>query len=39
MGMCGLDASGQDVEPMVGCCEHGDEHLSSKQKACIFMTN
>jgi hypothetical protein len=27
VGWCRLDASGSGQVPVVGCCEHGNEHL------------
>jgi hypothetical protein len=27
--MCGLDVSGSQLGPVVGCCEHGNEPSSS----------
>jgi len=29
VGGCGLDASGSRLEPVTGCCEHGNEPSGS----------
>ena len=35
MGARGLDWSGSGYEPMVGCCEHGNEPSGSIKSACV----
>jgi hypothetical protein len=31
VGRCGLVSSGSGCGPVVGCCEHGNEHSDSKK--------